>query len=142
MDNLLLINQLDVIIVMFISMLSATVQLSSLCVPLDLFRTELIGCRYAVLSFVLVDPQINGVLALLARVSEHGEPLLEWHAEDFHVDDIGVTLRHHPDVVGEYHAWHQVNEVVTPQWNHKHDLHDAGGEREPTETVPAEGVEL
>jgi len=104
MDNLLLINQLDVIIVMFISMLSAPVQLSSLCVPLYFLRTELIGRRYAVLSFVLVDPQIYGVLALLARVSEHGEPLLEWHAEDLHVNDIGVTLRHHPDVVCEDHA--------------------------------------
>ena len=89
---------------MFISMLSATVQLSSLSVPLDLLRTELIGCRYAILSFILVDPQMYGVLALDARVSEHGEPLLERHAEDLHVDDIGVTLRHHPDVVGEDHA--------------------------------------
>ncbi len=89
---------------MFISMLSAIKQLSSLSVTLDILRTELIGCRYAILSLVLVDPQMNGVLALVARVSEHGEPLLEWHAEELHIDDIGVTLRHHPDVVGEDHA--------------------------------------
>ena len=123
-------------------MLSALVQPSSLSVTLYFLGTELIMCGYAILSLILVDPQMYGVLALFARVGVHGEPLLEWHAEDFHVNDIWVTLRHHPDVVGEDHAWDQVDEVVTSQADHEHDLHDAGGEGEPTESVPAEGVEL
>ena len=70
-------------------------------------------------GLVLVDPEVDGVLALGARVREKWEPLFERDAEDFDVDNEGVTLSHHPDIVCKDHARDEVDKVVAPQSNHK-----------------------
>jgi hypothetical protein len=82
------------------------------------------------------------VLALDAGVSVHGESLLEGDLEQLHIDQVRVTLAHHPDVVGEDHSRYQVNEVVTTQAHHQGRLTKAGQQGELGETLPAVRLEL
>lgn len=82
------------------------------------------------------------MLALDAGVSVHGESLLEGDLEQLHIDQVRVTLAHHPDVVGEDHSRYQVNEVVTAQAHHQGRLTQTGQEGELSETLPAVRLEL
>ena len=109
---------------------------SLLCasVPLVLqlvLRAEFIRVRmhvYRVLCLILIEPEVYGMLALDAGVSVRGEPLLEWDTEDLHIHQVRVTLSHHPDVVSKDNARDEVNEVVSSECNHQHNLHNTSSE--------------
>ena len=119
---------------------------SSLPLILQLvLRTEFIRVvrdLYRVLCLILIDPEVYGMLALDAGVCVRGEPLLEWDTEDLHINQVRVTLRHHPDVVSKDNARDEVDEVVSSQCNHQHNLHNTSSEGEPSESVPTESVKF
>ncbi len=75
-------------------------------------------------------------------MSVHGESLLEGDLEQLHIDQVRVTLAHHPDVVGEDHSRYQVDEVVAPQAHHQHRLTHTGQQGEFSETLPPVRPEL
>ena len=82
------------------------------------------------------------MLTLDTRVCVHGEPLLEGDLEQLDIDQVRVTLTHHPDVVGEDHSRYQVDEVVAPQANHQHCLAHTGQQGEGSEALPTVRTEL
>ena len=110
-----------------------------------LIQRELFLCSLfiaAVIAVVPLGPQLHWLLAVLARLRELRETLLQRNTKHFHVHQVRVALAEHPEVVGEDDAGDEVYEVVSAEADHQAHLQESGDCREPREAVPADGREL